>query len=64
MPTRCCSPPESSWGPLVRMIRQAHPFQCGGHTVIPLAGSVRSSRSGTSTFSAADSTGISPNDWR
>ena len=51
-------------GPLIGMAGQADQVQHLGDPGVPLA-AARSAvtRSGTSTFSAADSIGSSPNDW-
>ena len=64
MATRCCSPPDSSCGRC--LARSARPTcSRSSSTRRPRSpGSVRTRRSGTSTFSAADRTGIRPKAWK
>ena len=52
--TRCCSPPESSYGRCCAAPGEPDEVQELGDPLGPLPGSVSWSRSGTSTFSAAD----------
>ena len=62
--TRCCSPPDSSCGRW--LIRSPKPDQLEqlANALSRSLGSARISRSGTSTFSAADRTGNKPKAWK
>ncbi len=62
--TRCCSPPDSSYGRCPAC--PARPTRSSSATARRSldAASSRASRIGRPTFSAADSTGSSPNDWK
>ena len=64
MATRCCSPPDSSCGRW--LARSPRPTSSSSSRPAPRARAARraTSRSGTSTFSAADRIGSSPNAWK
>ena len=64
MPTRCCSPPDSSCGRL-RPLPSSPTRASSAFTRRSLAAdSSLDSRIGTPTFSAADSIGSRANDWK